>query len=227
MEEIDLRDFFELIKKRYAIIIISILLFCIGGFLYLEFLNVPKYRSSASIVLTSNSGVNATITTNDVTINKNLVQTYSEIVKSRKVIENVIDILGMKLDFEDLVKTIEVTSVSNTEIIKISVVNTNPDTASIIANAVADSFTKEVSDIYNVANVRILDRANIPTEPYNVNYIKTEVIMFALGLIVSILIIFMMYYFDNTIKSAEQVETKLGLPILGRIPLSKDKNGGK
>ena len=227
MEEIDLRDFFDLIKKRFIIIIISIIFFCASGFLFLKFINIPKYRSSASIVLTSNSGTNATITTNDVTINKNLIQTYSEIVKSRKVIEDVINNLGIRLAYEDLVKTIEVTSVSNTEIIKISVINTNKEVASTIANAVADSFTKEVSEIYNVANVRILDRANVPENPYNVNYIKTEIIMFIAGLMVAILIIFMIYYFDNTIKSAEQVEAKLGLPILGRIPLSKDKNGGK
>ena len=227
MEEIDLRDFFELIKKSYLMIIISIILFCVGGFLFLKFINIPKYKSTASIVLTSNSGVNETITTSDVTINKNLIQTYSEIVKSRKVIENVINKLGMRISYEDMVKNIEVSSLSNTEIIKISVSNVDPETASTITNEVAETFTNEVSDIYKVANVRILDRANVPAEPYNVNYIKTEVIMFALGTLVSVFIIFLMYYFDNTIKSAEQVEARLGLPILGRIPLSKEKNGGK
>ena len=133
----------------------------------------------------------------------------------------------MTISYENLVKHIEVSSISNTEIIKISVSNTDPVVASTITNAVAESFTNEVTDIYKVANVRILDRANIPEKPYNVNYIQTELIMFVLGLLSSVFIIFLMYYFDNTIKSAEQVEAKLGLPILGRIPLSKEKSGGK
>ena len=227
MEEIDLRDLFDLIKKKFYLIIICVVLLCLGGFLFLKFVNIPRYRSSATIVLTSNNNTNSTFTTNDITINKNLVQTYSEIVKSRKVVENVISSLSMKVTFEELVKNIEVTSLSNTEIIKISVSSTNSNNAQIIANSLAQSFVSEVNDLYNMTNVKILDSANVPGDPYNVNYLKTEVIMASLGVLISLIIIFMIYYFDNTIKSPEQVETKLELPILGRIPLNKDRNGGK
>ena len=227
MEEIDIRDLFDLIKKKIYIIIIIIIIFCVNGFIYMKFINIPKYKSSASIVLTSNSVNNTTFTTNDLTINKNMVQTYSEIVKSRKVVESVIKALNINLDYDDLVKKIEVSSVSNTEIIKISVVSSNPSNATIIANSLANTFVLEVSDIYNMTNVKILDGANIPLEPYNVNYLKMELIMFALGLVVSLILITLIYYFDNTIKSPEQVENKLGLPILGRIPFNKEKNGGK
>lgn len=227
MEEIDIRDLLELIKKKFYIIIIIITILCVNGLIYLKFINIPKYKSSASIVLTSNSINNSTFTTNDLTINKNLVQTYSEIVKSRKVIENVIKSLNINLSYEELVKMIEVTSISNTEIIKINVSSTNPNNAAIIANALANTFVNEVSDIYNMTNVKILDGASISFDPYNVNYLKTEIIMVIVGLFISLVFIIMIYYLDNTIKSPEQVENKLGLPILGRIPLNKEKNGGK
>ena len=225
MEEIDLRDFWELIKSKVLLIINCTLVFAIAGLVYLAFLNVPMYRSSTSIVLASNSGANNTITTSDVTINKNLVQTYSEIVKSRKVIENVINNLGLNYSYEGLVKNVSVSAISNTEIIKVSVSDVNASTAARITNNIANVFIDEVSSIYNMTNVKVLDEASIPTAPYNVNYIKTIGISIIAGIIFSLIIIFLIFYFDNTIKSPEQVETKTGLPVLGRIPLHK--KGGK
>lgn len=225
MEEIDLRDFWELIKSKVLLIINCTLIFAIAGLVFLAFINVPKYRSTTSIVLASNSGANNTITTSDVTINKNLVQTYSEIVKSRKVIEIAINNLGLNTTYEALVKNVSVSSVSNTEIIKISVSDVNGNTATRITNSIAEAFIGEVSSIYNMTNVKVLDAASTPSSPYNVNYIKTVGISIVAGIIFSLVIIFLIFYFDNTIKSPEQVETKTGLPVLGRIPLHK--KGGK
>ena len=222
MEEIDLRDFWDLIKSKILLIINCTLLFAIMGLVYLAFINVPKYRSTASIVLASDSGA---ITTSDLTINKNLVQTYSEIVKSRKVIDQVINNLNLDLSYEQLVKNITVSSVSNTDVIKISVSSEEATDAAKITNSVSESFISEVSSIYNMNNVKVLDTATTPKEPYNVNYIKTVGIAAIGGLVFSFVIIFLIYYFDNTIKSPEQVETKTGLPILGRVPLHK--KGGK
>lgn len=223
MEEIDLRDFWDLIKSKILLIINCTLVFAICGLVYLAFINVPKYKSTTSIVLASNSSDG--VTTSDLTINKNLVQTYSEIVRSRKVIEKAINDLGLDVTYSTLVKNVSVSSVSNTEIIKISVSDINANNATKITNSIAEVFIDEVSGLYNMTNVKVLDSASTPVNPYNVNYVKTIGISVIAGLIFSFVIIFLIYYFDNTIKSPEQVESKIGLPILGRIPLYK--KGGK
>ena len=88
----------------------------------------------------------------------------------------------------------------------------------MIANETAEIFEKEIVDIYNLENVSIIDKAELASSPYNVNLIKDSVIYFALGLVLSCGIIFVIYYFDNTIKSVEQIEKHLGIPVIGTVP---------
>ena len=127
------------------------------------------------------------------------------------------------MTYEQLSKKITVTQVSDTEIIQISVVDPDAELASNITNKIAEVFTSEVSNIYNMKNIKILDVAIKASKPYNIDYVKQFFISLAAGLLLSLAIVFMFYFFDNTIKTTEQVETKLGLPILGRVPLQKGK----
>jgi len=72
--------------------------------------------------------------------------------------------------------------------------------------------------IYKLNNVSILDRAEVEKSPYNVNYIKDNIIYVLIGIVISCGLIFVFFYFDTTIKTAEEVEKKLGLTIIGIVP---------
>ena len=90
--------------------------------------------------------------------------------------------------------------------------------AAEIANEVADVFSDEIQDIYNLENVAIIDKAEVAKEPYNINYVKDNVIYLMIGVVLSFGVVFVMYYFDTTIKSSETVEEKLGLTVIGIVP---------
>ena len=83
----------------------------------------------------------------------------------------------------------------------------------------SEVFKEEVMEIYNLKNVKVLDSASTPTGADNVNFVKDEIIYFGLGMIASFMLVFIMFYFDKNIRSVEQVESRLGLPILGTIPV--------
>ena len=97
METIDLKDMFSYFKSKISIIILFIVVVGIMGCLYGLFIQKPVYKSSTSIVLISESQTGATLTYNDVSLNQNLVSTYSEIIKSRRVLNQVIDNLSLEL----------------------------------------------------------------------------------------------------------------------------------
>ena len=223
MEDVDLREIFDLVKSKILFIIIFTVTIVLCGILYMNFFKVPEYKSSSTIVLSSNNTDTSTITSSDVLLNKNLVSTYSQIAKSRTVLETVINFYKLNMTYEQLSKKITVTQVSDTEIIQISVVDPDAKLASNITNKIAEVFTSEVSNIYNMKNIKILDVAIKASKPYNIDYVKQFFISLAAGLLLSLAIVFMFYFFDNTIKTIEQVEAKLELPILGRIPLQKGK----
>ena len=119
---------------------------------------------------------------------------------------------------EELSQNITTSSVEDTELIKITVSNKNAKTARKITDEVAEVFSDEIKDIYNLENVAIIDKAELAKSPYNVNYIKDNVIYIMIGIILSFGVVFIIYYFDTTIKSSEVVEEKLGLTVIGVVP---------
>lgn len=226
MEEIDLKELFEFIKKKIGLLITITVVICLLGCIYGLFIQKPMYKSYTTIILGGNeTTASQTITQSDITLNKNLVDTYAEIVKSRRVLEQVIAELDLEETYEELSNKISVSAVNNTEIIKITVADSNPIEAKNVANVTANFFSKEVVKLYNMNNVNVLDEANEANEPYNINIPKKVIIYFFIGIIIALSILFIIFYFDRTIKSVEQVEQKIKLPILGGV--EEYKKGGK
>ena len=218
MEEIDISEVLLYFKSKVALIIGIALLIVILGNLYAMFLRVPVYKSSSTIVIASNDTNSANMQA-DITVNQKLVGTYKEIVKSRSVVEQVIKDLDLKYSYEELSSNILVEAVQNTEVLKISVLDKNAEQAKKITSMLSEVFKEEVMEIYNLKNVKVLDSASTPTGADNVNFVKDEIIYFGLGMIASFMLVFIMFYFDKNIRSVVQVESRLGLPILGTIPV--------
>ena len=218
MEEIDISEVLLYFKSKVALIIGIALLIVILGNLYAMFLRVPVYKSSSTIVIASNDTNSANMQA-DITVNQKLVGTYKEIVKSRSFVEQVIKDLDLKYSYEELSSNILVEAVQNTEVLKISVLDKNAEQAKKITSMLSEVFKEEVMEIYNLKNVKVLDSASTPTGADNVNFVKDEIIYFGLGMIASFMLVFIMFYFDKNIRSVEQVESRLGLPILGTIPV--------
>lgn len=218
MEEIEIHELFDYFKKKIGLIIMITVIVCLLGCVYGMFIQKPMYKSDTTVILGGNETTNSqTITQNDITMNKNLVDTYAEIVKSRRVLDQVISELDLKISYDKLYNMISVSAVNNTEIIKITVTNSNAVTAKNIANVTANYFMKEIVKLYNMNNVNILDEAISAKNPYNINIAKQVVIYFMVGFILAFGIVFVIFYFDRTIKSVEQIEQKVKLPILGSV----------
>lgn len=221
MEEINLKELFDYFIDKIKYIIIATLVCCLIGGIYTKFLTIPMYKSSTTVILGSNQEGTG-ITQSDISINNNLVSTYTEIIKSRRVLEQVQKELNESYTYKELASEISVSSINNTQIIKITVSDNNALNAKIIANLVAKVFTVEVPELYNLDNVHILDVAIEEDEPYNINVAKSSIIGGVLGLVISSGIFFVIYYFDRTAKSVEQVEEVLQMPILGSVEETKN-----
>ncbi len=125
----------------------------------------------------------------------------------------------MQIDdtYEQLVKKVTVASLKDTEIISISVVDRDKNHSYSLANTIADTFTNEIGQIYNDKSVNVLDRAVEPQKPHNVDLVKQEAIYAAAGIVLATAVIFLMFYFDRTIKTTEQIEQLFKLPIYGKV----------
>lgn len=224
MEELDLKELFNIFwhKKQYILVIIAI--FMVVGLIYTSILLTPKYKASTTLLLASNQsteGSSNTISTTqaEVNLNQKLVSTYSELIKSNKILRSVIENLGIQMTESQLKSKITVTAVKDTEIIQISVIDGNAQTATNIANEIADVFGDEVKNIYNINNVYVVDKAEVPTSPYNINHIKDIIIFAFIGAIVAFVYVLIANMLDTTIKTTEDIEKEIGLPVLASIPM--------
>ena len=215
MEEFNISEFFKYYVGKIAIVLLTTAIFFTGSIYYTAKMQVPMYKSEAKIVLTNQS---AQITQNDIVINKNLVSTYREIIKSRRILSQVIENLNLDLTIEKLNRKVKVSSANDTEMIIISVVDESKSLSRDIANEIARIFKKEIVDIYKIENITIVDNAVDATTAYNVQPLKQYILGFGLGFIIGTGLIVLMFYFDDSIKSSEQIETKLGLSVLSQVP---------
>lgn len=231
MEELDIREILSYFWEKIFYFFVIVLMVLVIGCVYSIFIQKPMYTSKTSIVLTGFSTVTngeSTITQTDLNINSKLVSTYQEIVKSRRVLNQVIDELHLVDSVESLAKKISVYSVSDTEIIEIAVTSEKANEAYLVANAVSEIFSKEVKDLYNLSNVSVLDNAEMSTMPSNLNLVKEILIYLVVGIVLACAVLFLTFYFDTTIKGAQDIEKRYNLPILGTVPdYNKKKKRGK
>lgn len=228
MDELDIRDLISYFLSKCFTFWIIVTLVVTLGCLYAVFLQVPKYTSKTSIILTGfSSNETSSITQSDLNVNSKLVSTYKEVVKSRRVLNQVISNLDLDMDTDSLSKIITVGAIKDTEIIEISVTEYDAKNAYLIANELANVFAKEAKELYNLSNVSILDNAEIATVPSNINITKQIIMYFGVGIILAFLILFMFYYFDTTIKSVSDIEKKFDFTILGSVPDYNKKKKGR
>lgn len=190
---------------------------------------VPKYRSSATLLLTQTEqkSDDEAITQSDVNLNNNLLTTYSEIIKSKTVLRTVIENLELNIEEDKLYKEVAVNTKSNSQTLEIVVYNEDAELAQDIANEISEVFSEKVNQLYKINNVEIIDEAFMEEEPYNVNHTKDIVISIILGIVISMMISLLIYFIDTTVKDEKDIEEFVKLPVLINLPLSKNKNKQK
>lgn len=239
MEEIDLKEIIGVFWEKKVTIILLMAIFMVIGFIYSSFFVEPKYSASTTLVLAqSASKEDGTITTNDITLNSKLISTYSGLLESSRVTRQVISNLEIDDSEASIKNNVSVSAETGTDIIKITVKNTNSEKAADIANEMAVVFAEEVKRLYGMDNINILDHAEPSSVPSNINLSKTIIIFGIVGAILGVGYIFILFMLDNSIKSSEDVEKAIEIPVLASIPVyepdsktvsrtSKNSKGGK
>ena len=216
MEEINIKEFLQFVKEKVIYVILAVVL-CISGFaIYDTCIKTPMYSTDTTIALVrANNDV--ALTQGDINVNKGLVSTYSVIVKGKNVLKTTIDELKLDYTVEKLAKEITVTSPDELQLIKIKVEDEDANRAYDITKTVAKVFSEEVASTFEMNNIRVTEEPEV-NEIVSNNTLKRDLVLgFAIGLFLSVGVLFIIFYFDDTIKYHDEIEEELGLPILARI----------
>lgn len=226
-ETISLKDLFATLKKRALLIItITVLAVLVSGVTSF-FLLTPIYQSSTQLLVNQSKDEATAYNYNEVQTNLQLIDTYNVIMKSPAILDKVIDELQLDMTVSALESKITVASEQNSQVVKVSVTDEDPVMAAKIANTVASTFQKEIVDIMNVDNVSILAKAEVSdsASPIKPQPLMNIAIALVVGLMIGVGIAFLLEYLDNTIKTEQDIERILGMPIIGVIGEIEATNG--
>lgn len=220
MEEqvISISEIFEALKKRWLFIaLITILCAGIAAGVSI-FVIEPKYETSTKLFIGKEENINATYDNNDIMMYQRLLKTYSETIKTKDLVYSAIENTNYNLTAEEVLANLNVTTVADTQILVISYKSTNPNEAKVIVGEVTDEFIIKSKELVPNGNVRIIETVEVPERPISPNVKMNIAIAFLLGLMISIGLVFLLEYLDNTYKSKEQLEKDLDIPVVGVIP---------
>lgn len=224
-EYIDMRKILNIILSKKIFIALIILLSLVVGYFYSYYYKKPQYNSSVTVLLTGDEAQGEKqVTQTDLNLNSGLISTYGSIAKSANVLSKVIENLGLDISVQNLQKNLTVAEIKNTQFLKITVENSNPETAMKIANEISKVFVEQIKTIYNIQNINIIDTAEISNTPCNINHIKDMAIALMAGIFASGVLILILYILDDTIKSEKDIPVNLKLETIGTIPNTNKTN---
>jgi capsular polysaccharide biosynthesis protein len=189
------------------------------------FLLTPIYQASTQILVNQKKSEQSLYSANEVQTNLQLINTYNVIITSPAILDIVSEELNLDMTAAQLKGKITVGSEKDSQVVNLSVQDSDAKVAAQIANKTAEVFKEEISDIMNVNNVSILAKADVTENPSPIKPrpLLNVAIAMIVGLMASVGLAFLLEYFNNTIKNEQDIEKILGLPILGVIAMIDDQ----
>lgn len=217
---IGLSEFFYILNKRKSVIITITIVAVIISVILSFFIMSPVYEAQVTaIVGKKNDTANQNVQYNDVIMYQNLTKTYATIGKSKLVAQKSVAKLGDEISTDKFNNVISVTPQAGTQILNIRAQGDTPKEALNRVTALSEAFVETAPSVYNVGEIKIMDKGELPKKPVKPIKSLNIAIAFLLGIIVSVGISFFLEHMDSTLKTSEDVKKHLDLPVLGTIPV--------
>lgn len=222
MEEEITIDIAEIIRilKAHFIWIVLVGVFGAGiGFAVPKFLLTPEYKADVSmIVKNSDNAGTGTVTTGDLNASEYLAGTYAYIIKSDIVLQQVIDELHLNVSYRELSGQIVVDTISNTQILNVSMQHENPELAELIIDKISRIAPEIIVDRVEAGSCKIVSNVRVTDSPVYPSVKKGIAIGCAIGIMLAVMVILCREFLDNTVKTEDQLTSRTGLTVIGVIP---------
>ncbi len=179
----------------------------------------PKYKAEALIYVSAKDYMQSgTMTTSDLSIAKQLVSTYSIILKTDGVLNKVTERLGNQITAAKIKANLSASAVNNTEVFTISYVDTNPERAQAVVNAIADIAPDEIMNVVKAGNASVIQWAATPVNPISPNKTRNAAIAALAAFVLSAAVFILISLLDTRIRTVEDLTDEFDMPVLGSIP---------
>lgn len=216
-----LLELINLMKKQLRLMIFLPVACAVAVGAY-AFLGMPNtYLATTSLYVLTGQSDSSTSLSTDLSASQLVANDITSLLKSGRVQKQVMDQVGLKSlsDYE-----ISIESTTTSRIIEVNVSGTDPEQAAAIANAMAENTAEVSSEVMGVDAVNIVDPAVAPTSPSGPSRMLYIAVAAMGGLFLAVAIVVVSDMMNTRIRSAEDVEELIDVPVIGRIPLVKSGN---
>lgn len=218
-ETISLQELFLILRKSFWRILALTIIAASISFAVSNFWVKPTYQAGTQILVTPKKQENNVIDASQVQSSVTLVNTYRVIIKSPAILEKVQkELKNEGLSVGSINSMVTVESEQNSQVINVSVKSTDAALASNVANSVANVFSKDIPKLMNIDNAKVLSVSGIPSVPVSPNIFLNTAIAAVVGFLLGVGLAFLREVLDRRIRTEEQVQQILDLPVLGSIP---------
>ena len=216
------------IKDKWKNIVLIVLFFLLISSIYNIFFINKEYEANVKIFIGKQKFKNITETYNNEEINlyQRLITTYSEVIKSKKLINE--SIKGSKMNYlqdkykninyDLLMENLTVNPIANTQIIEIKYKSLNPQQSYDLLYSITENLISYSKELYPNVNITVLEQVHVNLKPLMNKKLTIIGLGLILGLIVGIGGIIGVMYLNNTYKNQKSLEEEIGLTVIGVIP---------
>ena len=214
-------ELFYALRHRWWAILLALVIGAGAAGVYTKKLIAPHYQSTSMVYVLSKETTLASLA--DLQIGSQLTKDYSVIIKSRPVLQEVIDKQNLAMTTDELGEMITIDNPKDTRILSITVEDIEPMRAKAIVDEVIKSASNYIGDIMEMVPPKVIEDGVVAVKPSSPS-VKKNAAVGGLGLAVLVCgLICLKTVLDDTIKSEEDIEKYLGLSVLAVIPDTEKK----
>jgi capsular polysaccharide biosynthesis protein len=218
-DEIDLMELFFEILDHWKMVLLSTILVAAIAFVYSEYLVTPLYESTSQLYVLSKSTSITSLA--DIQMGSNLTNDYMVVVNGRPIIDKVIDNLGLDETYETLVDKITLNNPTDSRILEITVTDPDPERAKLIADEMAEVSSAFISEKMDQDPPSIIQYGYADGDKVSPSVTKNTILGALVGAFIAVAFVVVMFMLNDTIMDQEDVEKKIGINLLGTVPLEQ------
>ncbi len=215
---IKIEDLIETLKKRWKMIVAITTIATIFSIILSFFIIAPKYEASTKVFIGKENSQDINYSATDVQMYQQLLKTYAEVIATNDLVEKAINKKDLAITSGEVLKNLTVTPRTNTQILEIKYTSEDNILAKDVVDSITNEFIKSATELIPNGTVKIIENVKMPENPISPNKNMNIAIAFLIGLMISVGLSFLVEAMNNTIKTNEQLEQILELPVIGTIP---------
>ena len=217
-DSITLVELLFIISRKWKIIVATIFL-TVTVIMAITILKPDVYEAEVTLIVSSGQVHSLDrIENDDISRNQRLVATYAEIARSKSIMLNVIKNLDLEMAPEEISKLVKMTPVKETELIKVSYRDKNPQKAAMLANEVSKEFIKKINEVMSFQNLKIVEKAQIPEKAISDKIVAVVAASTVLGCLLGIFLALVSEFLYGKLRKPEDIEQIMGCQILANLP---------